>query len=103
MGMYSSFDFEDIEITDLEGLKFFLEEWKKTDFYNEELDNNMLCVNEEGKAYFSFETWNNLKLISYWYDETLIFLNCIAPYIEGRSEEDGITLARTDEPPKELK
>jgi len=90
IGMYSYFGDEDIEVKDWKGLKLFFEEWDK---YQKEINENkklyyatskkMIKKNEDGKEYFTFEGWNDLKLISYWYDEQRIFFTLIAPYIEG--------------------
>jgi hypothetical protein len=45
--------------------------------YKEYIDNLI-----EGKGY-SFENWNEIKLISYCYPIQISFLNLIAKYIEG--------------------
>ncbi len=80
--MYSFFDYEDIEITDLEGLKEFFKIWEEE--YPDSLkEKDMLSCNSKGKSYISFEEWDNIKLISYYYPEDLIFLKGIAKYIEG--------------------
>jgi len=84
-GMYSSFQHEEIEITDLEGLKTFLNNFhvkiSKTD---DEIFKGMLFQDESNDWVFSFKEWDNIKLISYWYPETCLFLEFVAPYIEGR-------------------
>ena len=94
MGMYSEFEYEDIEIKDLEGLKHFLKEWDKL----QKGDNfsKMIKKDDNAKEYLTFEDWDNIQLISYWYDEQLIFLDCIAKFIEGyvswkfdNDDEDG--------------
>jgi hypothetical protein len=43
---------------------------------------------DEKKKTFTFANWNDLKLISYWYDEQLVFLKCVAKYLEGQVEWD---------------
>jgi len=84
MGMRSYFENEDIEVTDAKGLTKFLIKFKELDIkgyfdymYNSFLDNLI-----DGKPY-SFESWNDIKLISYWYPKQLSFLNLINKYIEG--------------------
>jgi len=84
MGSYSSFDYEDIKVTDSVGLLNFLMEIKNKDenggndyMYQSFLDNLI-----DGKPY-SFESWDSLKLISYWYKEQVDFLDKISKYIEG--------------------
>jgi hypothetical protein len=98
MGMYSTFNSESIEITDLVGLKEYLNTWEeelskiiktqhaRTNGNYEwmlKLTSNMLRKDEDGNDIFTFEDWTDLKLISYWYDIYLIFLNGVANYIEG--------------------
>ena len=85
MGMYSSFDWEEVEVIDKEGLKMFLKAWKEFFKGNENMlpyVTEMTNYDEE-KNQISFERWDNTKLISYWYDETCLFLKLIAKYIEG--------------------
>lgn len=89
MGMYSYFEDEDIEVKDLEGLKSFLERWKKN--FGDEGDKHGtpdLCLdiikkNDKGEEYVSFVDWNDVKLISYWYTLDCLFFKCVAKYIEG--------------------
>ena len=80
MGTYSYFDYEDIEVKDWEGLKNFLELWEKTnpDYWIKK----EYMIDEKEKS-FSFRDWSDIKLISYWYNLDLLFLECIAKYIEG--------------------
>jgi len=88
MGMYSFFSYEDINVKDWNGLKEFLKLWIEA--YGDEMEyvKNMIKKDENRKEYLTFEDWNDIKLISYWYDETLIFLYSIARYIEGMVEWD---------------
>ena len=72
MGNYTKFEYEEIEIKNLEGLKNFMSKQKD--------DANLAVFDGET---VSFETWNNDKIIGYWYNETLRFLKGIARYIEG--------------------
>jgi len=83
MGMYSYFDDEHIEVTDWEGLVEFFTWWEKergeeNSWYT--TAEKMLNLKEKT---CSFEEWTDLKLISYWYEETCLFLKLIAPYISG--------------------
>lgn len=88
MGMYSYFECEDIEVIDMKGLKAFLERWEKEFGRNETKDYkdmflNILKKDDKGKEYVSFEDWNDIKLISYWYDTEDLFLKCVAKYLRG--------------------
>jgi len=87
MGMYTTFKDEDIKVIDSGGLFDFLMELKNKDdgfsyFYDTFLENLI-----DGKQY-SFEDWNNIKLISYWYNPQVDFLDKISKYIEGWVEFD---------------
>ena len=82
MGMYSSFDYEDIKETDSEGLFDFLIEIKNKDEGNDYMYQSFLENLIDGKQY-SFESWDNIKLISYWYKEQVDFLDKISEYIKG--------------------
>jgi len=68
--MYSTFIYEDIEVTDKEGLDKAVE--------NEEID---ILTDSEGNV--SFEEWDGHKLEGYWYNETIKTLKEIAKYIKG--------------------
>jgi hypothetical protein len=91
MGMYSAFNYEDIQVTDWEGLKEYIELWNKADKdvthdsgwnkWFKQITKKML--NHKDKT-ITFESWDNIKLISYWYTPYLVFLDGIAPYIEGQ-------------------
>jgi len=83
MGMYSFFDFEEIEVIDWKGLVTFIKLWRKEIPLSWIGDKDYKMIDIKGKS-FSFEKWDNIKLISYWYDDEVVFLNCIAKYIEGR-------------------
>ena len=81
--MYSSFEQEDIKVTDSTGLFDFLMAYKEKDGGNNDYIYKPFFDNLiEGKAY-SFEEWDNIKLISYWYDNQVDFLDNISKYIEG--------------------
>lgn len=77
--MASYFESEEINIIDKKGLEAFLKMWVKQ--FPEQaylVTDNMY----DGKT-LTFEEWNDWKIISYWYDEMVVFLECIAKYIEG--------------------
>jgi len=84
MGMYSYFSYDDVKVTDAKGLFDFLIKIKNKDtkgWYNymyEDFLNNLI----DGKQY-TFQSWDEMKLISYWYDVQVYFLNEISKYIEG--------------------
>jgi len=81
MGVRSYFSDEDIEVIDKEGLKSFLKDWAIANpdwWLNEEMMKSF--DDEDG---FSFSSWDDLKLISYWYSIDVAFLGCVAKYIEG--------------------
>jgi hypothetical protein len=80
MGMMSYFDDEDLKVTDWEGLLNFIEMWKK-EFPDGFIDKKDM-INIEEKT-ITFKNWDDIKLISYWYKEDIVFLKCIAQYIEG--------------------
>jgi len=93
MGMYSFYSYEDIEVKDWDNLKEFFDIFKEE--YPEEVENNpflskdkMIKKGDDGKEYLTFKEWNEIKLISYWYDGILIFLKGIAKYVEGQVEWD---------------
>ncbi len=78
--MYSYFSHEDIEVLDKEGLKSFLKDWAKANpnwWLNGEMEDSI------SSEKFSFDSWTELKLISYWNIIDTAFLNCIAKYLEG--------------------
>ena len=82
--MYSTFEHEDIKVTKPKELIEFLLKIKKLDkhgfvsyFYKDFLEGVI-----DGKQY-SFESWNDIKLISYWYDNQVEFLKELGKYIEG--------------------
>lgn len=96
MGMYSYFESEEIKVVNPEGLKKFVHFWndkvKEGHWYiahflyapvTEEEVNP--CISDNIKDYetFTFEDWDGMKIISYWYDEMVLFLDSIAPYIQG--------------------
>ena len=80
--MYSYFEYEDISVNDWKGLKEFLKMWKEINPTS--WINSKIMVYKNGKEdLFSFDSWEDIKLISYWYDLDLLFLNCVAKYISG--------------------
>lgn len=91
MGMFSYFEHEDIEVNDWEGLLKFFKFWdnfvKKEYSGWEEMITSKTMLNEKDKT-ISFECWNEIKLISYWYDVQLLFLELVAEYISGNVKWD---------------
>lgn len=87
MGMYSSFNYEDIKVFDAKGLVDFLLKIKRYDIkkYYEYMYKDFLENIIDGQQY-SFEAWDDIKLISYWYDHQVIFLSLLSKYIEGEVE-----------------
>lgn len=87
MGDYSYFVDEDLDISDIEGLKAFLAHWENL-FPNNltvKLTEFPIAKRLKRDCYtVSFEEgWNGIKLISYWYASQVVFLKCIAKYLEG--------------------
>jgi len=96
MGSYTYFVNEYIEIIDKDGLDNFFKMWDKY-LIEYEKDNElnsyysskkMLKRDKENNEIMSvsFEKWDDIKLISYWYETTLVFLESIAKYIRGNVE-----------------
>lgn len=95
MGMYSTFSYEEIEVKDMEGLRAFLQRWKNTKWYvMGELSAGLNMFDiiriqpESKKERVTFENWSDIKLISYWYTNEVLFLHCVAKYLEGIVEWD---------------
>ena len=93
MGSYSAFNYEDIEVKDFEGLKKWKEKVEKTRIYKDDLEGKfryaeyqyywtLVQLNTKDKT-ASFETFDDMKIISYWYEEFVTFLRDIAIFIEG--------------------
>jgi len=80
--MYSFFSWENIEITDKKGLFDWLMSIKDDEEYGDWMFEDYL-VDIIDKNEFSFENWDNIKLISYWYKEQIKFLDKISDFIEG--------------------
>jgi hypothetical protein len=80
MGMYSYLSYDDIEVKDLQGLKDYIERFKKqfdvskeNDYYDIVTDNDIV----------SFGNWDGSKIISYWYTRQVLFLRNLYKYIQG--------------------
>ena len=94
MGMYSSFSNEDITVKDLKGLKEFIKLWKAhLKKIGGEYDWNIWDIVTGGTKgtrnlpeEVTFEKWDNIKLISYWYTEQCVFLHLVGKYIRGTVE-----------------
>ena len=89
MGSYTSVDDSDVEIKDLENLKLLFEKIKSGEikysddvkYLVEELD---IKYNEYRKIHqLIFMGWDNMKIISYWYDHMVELLRDIAVFVEG--------------------
>jgi hypothetical protein len=89
MGMYSFFREEDIKITDWEGLLNFFKLWDEYIIKKglEDYFSSGKMLDKENKK-LSFYSWNDLKLISYWYNEEVAFLHLVSEFIEGYVEWD---------------
>jgi hypothetical protein len=83
MGDYSTFLDQEISAKDKEGLLKFKKSQKDNDLVCGDEINNAL-ITDEGEI--NFEAWDDNKIESYWYDETMEVLEGIAPYIEGKVE-----------------
>ena len=85
MGMYSAFENEYIKVTDAKGLTEYLFKVKESDDnYGDYMYKDFLEGIIDGKPY-SFESWDNIKLISYWYKDQVEFLIELSKYIEGKA------------------
>ena len=80
--MYSSFNWEDIEVVDKKGLFDWLMSIKDDKEYEDFMGGNYLIDIIDGKE-FSFDGWDNIKLISYWYKSQTEFLKKISKFIKG--------------------
>jgi hypothetical protein len=78
MGMVSYFEDQDITVKDLEGLRNYIKLYSET-FGKDGMFEGI--IKKDG--YVTFEDWTDIKLISYWYPNILIFLEGLARYIEG--------------------
>jgi hypothetical protein len=76
VGSYSYFNYDDITIRDMEGLKRFMAEYKKHDVVI------ALELDEENET-LSFEGMDGWKIISYWYPEFVHMLQMLACFIDG--------------------
>jgi hypothetical protein len=76
MGMYSTFESEDIDVIDMEGLKTYIAQMRKAMGDNEMYD---IVVND----IVTFEGWTDWKIISYWYVDMCVFLRGLYKYIRG--------------------
>ena len=76
MGAFSNFNYEEIEIIDKDGLKDYLIKNKDDDIIS------CLWDKKDFKT-FGFDGWDGHKIISYWYQETLLALRDLAVFIDG--------------------
>jgi hypothetical protein len=89
MGEISYFNDEDIQVKDWEGLVKFFKWWDKYVTNKKEPDYLLSekMLNKKEKT-LTFEKWDDIKLISYFYDIQLIFLELVSEFIEGGVEWD---------------
>lgn len=78
MGMYTDFRDENLNVLDWNGLVRYIETFNKCFQEHKAITEGML-----NKGTITFSNWNGMKLISYWYDTTKLFLKGIAKYIDG--------------------
>jgi len=99
MGMYSTFNYEDVEVTDWEGLIDWIDKVKTNKLYTDQKPKTGIGFDEfryaDYKDYLtfldidktnktvSFEKFTEMKIISYWYTSFVTFLRDIALFIEG--------------------
>jgi len=87
MGMATYIDHQDIEVVDKEGLEEFLKKARNGEYPS--YKNNPQAIQyaktieykDGGLNFYLFDEW---KIISYWYDEFVMFLRDIAIFIEGQ-------------------
>jgi len=88
MGMMSYLKDENVEVKDWDGLVKFFKFWERNLKENhkgqewERVMSSKAMLNKKDKT-ISFGSWDDIKLISYWYDVELLFLELISEYIEG--------------------
>ena len=87
MGSYSYFSYENIKVVDKQGLFDWLMSVKDDNDYEEFMYGDYLIDTIDGKD-FSFDNWTDIKLISYWYDSQIKFLDKISDFIEGEVHWD---------------
>jgi hypothetical protein len=72
MGMYSTFEEQDLDVINVEGLKKLRDD-KNLELYG--------LIDEDGNVHFT--EWDGNKLEGYWYKETLEILKAISPFVSG--------------------
>lgn len=88
MGDPSFFDWEDVEIKDLDGLKKYLADLKagkydgRTPTKPEKGCGETVEISKDGTT-LSFEGMDDWKIISYWYENFVCFMRDVAIFIEG--------------------
>ena len=81
MGMYSYFSNEEIKVLDKKSLDETIKTLKGC-YIKQKWICEILAKMWDGNE-LTFSDWDDIKLISYWYDEQLVIFQCIAPYIQG--------------------
>jgi len=80
MGSYTDIGYEEIEVLDYEGLKETIKILRKNG--NIYVHESVLELNDKEKT-ISFQGWDGYKIISYWYENMVLVLDLISPYIRG--------------------
>lgn len=78
--MYSWFDYEDLEVVDMNGLKKYIKENMKRD---EAFLKDLIQKDEGGEEYVTMQHTDGWKIISYWYSEFVAMLRDIAAFVDG--------------------
>jgi hypothetical protein len=81
MGSYSYYVQEHITIKDKRGFKKYLKDCANNPYFRDykEIIEGMLKKRED----CLFEDWDDIKLISYWYDEEVKFFDGLGKFLEG--------------------
>ena len=85
MGMYTDITDCDVKIVDMVGLVKFLKDIKEEkleSYKNDSARQYPEAVKIDGE-YLDFYEMSGWKIISYWYDEMVMFLRDVAVFVEG--------------------
>lgn len=80
MGMRSYFQHEELTVEDWDGLCDYMDRWNET-FPNGWINTEAMLDRKNKNV--SFASWDDIKLISYWYAMDVTFIHGIAKYIRG--------------------
>ena len=78
-GMYSRLDWEEVDVTDWDGLKTYLKEFEALT----EQEDYVKMLDKKNKTIDFGSRYGDVKLIGYWYDEDILFFRNISKYVEG--------------------